>query len=95
MAVEDLKKLHQLLDKYCKLVEAGELCAGDCPNDGVSCSTGVCRAHLRYVMINKYYYKFIGICDLCIWVSSVLTNLDRPLKKFHNQNDNNTVYLIF
>ena len=57
MAVEDLKKLHQLLDKYCKLVEAGELCAGDCPNDGVSCSTGVCRAHLRYVMINKYYYR--------------------------------------
>ena len=47
MAVEDLKKLHQLLDKYCKLVEAGDLCAGDCPNDGVSCSTGVCRAHLR------------------------------------------------
>ena len=47
LAVEDLKKLHQLLDKYCKLVEAGDLCAGDCPNDGVSCSSGVCRAHLR------------------------------------------------
>ena len=44
---EDRKKAQELLDKYRQLVDAGELCAGDCPNDGVACASGVCRAHLR------------------------------------------------
>ena len=44
---KDQKQLEQLLVKYRQMVEAGDLCAGDCPNDGVSCPSGVCRAHLR------------------------------------------------
>ena len=44
---KDQKQLEQLLQKYRHLVENGELCAGDCPNDGITCPSGVCRAHLR------------------------------------------------
>ena len=47
LSVQDRKKVHELLDKYRKMVEARDICAGDCPNDGVSCQSGVCRAHLR------------------------------------------------
>jgi len=44
----DQKQLEVLLQKYRRLVELGELCGGDCPNDGITCPSGVCRAHLRY-----------------------------------------------
>ena len=47
LAQQDTLRVYQLLQKYRQLVDTGELCAGDCPNDGVSCSSGVCRAHLR------------------------------------------------
>ena len=44
---KDQKQLELLLVKYRQMVESGNLCAGDCPNDGVTCPSGVCRAHLR------------------------------------------------
>ena len=50
LAEQDTQRVYQLLQKYRQLVDTGELCAGDCPNDGVSCSSGVCRAHLRYAL---------------------------------------------
>lgn len=47
LADEDRLKVQELLIKYGQLVDSGDLCAGDCPNDGITCSSGVCRAHLR------------------------------------------------
>ena len=47
LAADDESKCRQLLQKYRHLVTKGDLCAGDCPNDGLSCSSGVCRSHLR------------------------------------------------
>ena len=47
VAIDDEEQCRQLLQKYRQLVSKGDLCGGDCPNDGMSCSSGVCRSHLR------------------------------------------------
>ena len=47
LSIHDQEKCNSLLENYRKVIINGEICAGDCPNDGISCSTGVCRAHLR------------------------------------------------
>ena len=47
LSVNDREKCIELLENYRKQVLNGDICAGDCPNDGISCATGVCRAHLR------------------------------------------------
>ena len=47
LSVNDREKCIVLLENYRKQVLNGDICAGDCPNDGISCSSGVCRAHLR------------------------------------------------
>jgi hypothetical protein len=36
-----------LIDTYRVLVESRDICGGDCPDDGASCPSGICRAHLR------------------------------------------------
>ena len=51
LSVNDQEKCILLLKNYRKQVLKGDICAGDCPNDGISCMTGVCRAHLRYMYI--------------------------------------------
>ena len=51
LSVNDQEKCINLLENYRKQVLKGDICAGDCPNDGISCITGVCRAHLRYMHI--------------------------------------------
>ena len=47
LSIHDNEKCNALLDNYRKLVLNGDICSGNCPNDGISCTTGVCRAHLR------------------------------------------------
>ena len=47
LSIHDKEKCAILLENYRKQVLNGEICGGDCPNDGISCTTGVCRAHLR------------------------------------------------
>ena len=48
LALNDGEKVYQLLDNYRRQVSVGEMCGGDCPNDGILCPSGICRAHLRY-----------------------------------------------
>ena len=36
-----------LVDSYRRSVEGGEMCGGDCPEEGAGCQSGVCRARLR------------------------------------------------
>ena len=47
LALNDGDKVYQLLENYRRQVSVGELCGGDCPNDGIVCPSGICRAHLR------------------------------------------------
>ena len=44
-----------LVDAYRRSVESGELCGGDCPEEGAGCQSGVCRARLRYVKSENYH----------------------------------------
>ncbi len=47
LTLGDEARCADLLRRYRRLVLGGHICGGDCPDGGVSCPSGVCRAHLR------------------------------------------------
>ena len=47
--VGDAVRCLALVDSYRRAVESGEMCGGDCPEEGAGCQSGVCRARLRSV----------------------------------------------
>ena len=76
---KDRDKTRMLLETYHRQVTSGELCGGDCPNDGITCPSGVCRAHLRQVP--KIYdlnpgslYAWVGFFRrFCIYTNKYTT----------------------
>ena len=48
LTLQDSARCRWLLEKYRRLIETGEICSGNCADGGVGCSSGICRAHLRY-----------------------------------------------
>ncbi len=49
LSLSDQACCEALLDAYRRLVQAGAMCGGDCPDGGAICPSGVCRAHNRQV----------------------------------------------
>ncbi len=47
LTLGDAARCADLLRRYRRLVLGGEICGGDCPDGGVACPSGICRAHLR------------------------------------------------
>ncbi|TRY62162.1 hypothetical protein TCAL_03708 [Tigriopus californicus] len=47
LTLGDAERCRSLLETYRRKVSDGEICGGDCADGGISCPSGVCRAHNR------------------------------------------------